>query len=305
MIVRKNVKAYFTVALLALLTSLTGVYLINIIQEGFSKVKVFVSTTTSLYQTGLLERLANEFSKQYPNVQLVFIVVGSGEALERASRGDVCVVLSHAPSLEIKYINNGSIRRHTIFAYNYFVVVGPEEDPAGVSKALNVVEAFKKIFEAGEKGLTTFVSRGDKSGTNVKELQLWSLAGLNPVGRGWYKDCGCGMTQALIMSNQLSSYVLSDVSTFLKVKRNGLIPHLKILFSNSTELINVYSAYISSKCGGIELKYAEEFLNFLVSDVGQDVIAGYGVGEYGQQLFYSVRGVEERLLAVWKQLSRG
>ncbi|PUA33687.1 MAG: tungsten ABC transporter permease [Zestosphaera tikiterensis] len=302
---RKRVETYLTVVFLMLLTSLVGVYFINLIYGGFAKVKVFVSTTTSLYETGLLERLASEFSKYYPDVRLAFIVVGSGEALERASRGDVCLVLSHAPSLEVKYVGEGSIYKHVIFAYNYFVLVGPEEDPAGVSKALNVVEAFAKIFEAGEEGLTTFVSRGDKSGTNVKELQLWSLAGLNPLNRSWYKNCGCGMSQALIISNQLGSYVLSDISTFLKMKRSGLIPHLKVFFSNSTELINVYSAYISSKCGGEELKHAEEFLNFLTSDIGQELIANYGVEEYGQQLFHSVRGGEERLLAVWEQLSRG
>ncbi|AFL66072.1 substrate-binding domain-containing protein [Desulfurococcus amylolyticus] len=275
-----------------------------IFNQSTTIVKVYVSTTTSLYETGLLDYLTSKFTQKYPGVNITFLVVGSGEALERAERGDACVTLVHAPSLEVKYLINNTIYNHTIFAYNYFIIVGPGTDPANVSRAGNTVEAFRRIYEAAERGLTVFISRGDKSGTNVKELQLWNLTGVNPSGKNWYKNCGCGMSNALIMANELNGYTLSDISTFLKLKKNGQIPYLEVLFQNSSELINIYSAYLSSKCSGEELKYGRLFIEFLASSEGQNYISTYGLQEYGKPLFNPVDGKEQELADIWSALSR-
>lgn len=266
------------------------------------EVRVRVTTTTSLYATGLLDYLAETFSKSNPNVVFDFIPVGSGEALRRAANGDACMVFVHAPSLEKQYILKGVITNRRIFAYNYFIVAGPNDDPAGVKNAPNVVEAFKRIYIAGEKGKAKFVSRGDNSGTHVKELSIWSLTGLDPHGKPWYLETGSGMAQTLLVANEEKAYVLSDIGTFLKLKKEGKIPNLEILYTNDTELINIYSVYIVTSCTGAEKEAALKFIGFIVSE-GQELIAKYGVSEYGQRLFNPAKGKIEWLEEVWEQLS--
>jgi ABC-type tungstate transport system permease subunit len=169
-------------------------------------VRLKVSTTTSLYATGLLEAIAEAFRKEYPNVRLEFIAVGSGVALRIAERGDACVVLIHEPYLEHQYLMKGVIGGGRVFAYNYFVVVGPKNDPANISGVDNVLEVFRRIYVAGESGRTYFVSRGDNSGTHLRELMIWGLLGLNPGNTSWYRSCGCGMSDALLIANELGAY---------------------------------------------------------------------------------------------------
>jgi len=266
------------------------------------EVRVRVTTTTSLYATGLLDYLAKAFSKNNPNIVFDFIPVGSGEALRRAANGDACMVFVHAPSLEKQYILEGVITNRHIFAYNYFIVAGPDDDPAEIRNALNVVEAFKRIYVAGEEGKARFVSRGDNSGTHVKELSIWSLTGLDPHGKPWYLETGSGMAQTLLVANERRAYVLSDIGTFLKFKKEGKIPNLEILYTNDTELINIYSVYIVTSCTGVEKEAALEFMEFIISE-GQELIAKYGVSEYGQRLFNPAKGEIEWLEEIWEQLS--
>ncbi len=257
-----------------------------------------VSTTTSLYDTGLLNVLAKVFEKKY-HAKPEFLVVGSGQALRLAKDGAVCLTLVHAPPLEKKY--SKYLTDHIIFAYNYFVIVGPRDDPAHVREAKNAVDAFKRIYEAGEEGKAIFVSRGDMSGTNVKELTLWKMAGLDPKGKPWYKETGAGMAKTLIIANNLKAYTLSDISTFLKLKKEGKLPNLMILYSNSKELINVYSAY---RVKGCDDPYAMKFLMFLNSTEGQKIIAEYGKEEFGRPLFYPAKGHLKWLWEVWRELAR-
>jgi len=256
-----------------------------------------VSTTTSLYDSGLLGALSSYFKKE-SGTELQFLVVGSGQALRLAKDGAVCLTLVHAPSLEKKY--SDYLTDHIIFAYNYFVIVGPKDDPAGIRNSTDAVEAFKKIYEAGERGEATFVSRGDMSGTNVKELSLWKLAGLDPKGKEWYKSTGSGMAKTLIVANDLKAYTLSDISTFLKLKKEGKLDNLEILYSNSTELINVYSAYRVKGCNDPK---ALEFLKFLKGE-GQEIIASYGKEEFGVPLFYPAEGKEAWLSQIWEELAK-
>ncbi len=271
--------------------------------SGQKPVRVTATTTTSLYATGLLEYLAGKFRETHPNVQIEFIAVGSGEALRRAEMGDACMVFVHAPSLEKQYIEKGVIEGGRIFAYNYFIIVGPSSDPAGVKGAGSAVEAFKAIYRAGEEGRTVFVSRGDNSGTHVKELSLWKSAGLDPRGRPWYKESGQGMAQTLVMASEMGAYTLSDIGTYLKLKSGGKIPGLEILYASSEELINIYSVYLVKSCTGDERKAAEEFAKFAVER--QDLVGSYGVDKYGQPLFYPAEGKEDYLRQAWERLAGG
>ncbi len=269
------------------------------------EIRVRVTTTTSLYATGLLDYLAREFEKKHPGVVFDFIPVGSGEALRRAASGDACMVFVHAPSLEEKYIRQGVLGEGHIFAYNYFVVAGPRSDPANISRAKNVVEAFKRIHRAGEEGKALFVSRGDNSGTHVKELSIWARTGLDPRGRPWYLETGSGMGETLLVANEKKAYTLSDIGTFLKYKKDGRIPNLEVLYTNDTELINIYSVYVVKTCSGNERKMAEEFMRFIVGDEGQELIANYGVSTYGARLFNPVNGKLEMLKDLWLKLAEG
>lgn len=266
-------------------------------------VRVRVTTTTSLYATGLLDYLADEFTKDHPNVRIEFLPLGSGEALRRAEMGDACVVFVHAPSLEKKYIEKGVIENGRIFAYNFFVIVGPKDDPANVKSAPTAVDAFKRIYEAGKEGSALFVSRGDNSGTHVRELMLWSLADLDPRGKSWYLETGQGMTETLIVADEKDAYTLSDIGTYLKLKKDGRLRSIVMLYTNQTELINVYSVYLVKSCSGKERRAAKEFAEFVYTH--QDLIARYSVDKYGQPLFYPAKGKEDDLARAWEMLSKG
>lgn len=264
-------------------------------------IRLRAATTTSLYATGLLDYLAENFEKQHPGVRVEFIPVGSGEALRKAAQGDACLVLVHAPSLERKYLEQGVITGHRIFAYNYFAIVGPSTDPAGVRNASSAVEAFKRIYRAGERGMARFVSRGDNSGTHVRELMIWRLAGLNPRDRSWYVESGQGMAQTLVMAEEMDAYTLSDTGTYLKLKHAGRLPHLSLLYTNSSELINVYSIYLVASCRGEERRAAEAFADYITEH--QELIGKYGVDQYGKPLFYPAKGREQMLAKAWRQLA--
>ncbi len=293
-----RIRSLVVIALIALVVAALTIYW----TMSQPTVRVRVTTTTSLYATGLLDYLAAAFEKEHPGVHLDFIPVGSGEALRRAAQGDACLVLVHAPSLEDRYIREGVLVDGTIFAYNYFVIVGPADDPAGVQKASSAVDAFRRIFEAGEKGMAVFVSRGDMSGTHVRELAIWRLIGLDPHGKKWYLEVGAGMADTLVRANELHAYTLSDIGTFLKLKKDGRIPYLELLYTNSTELINVYSAYLVNGCSGAEWKAARKFIHFLATEA-QELIARYGVEEYGHSLFYPAAGRMEELKKAWSMLA--
>ncbi len=270
------------------------------------KTKVLrVATTTSLYATGLLETLAKEFSERNPSVIIQFIAVGSGEALKRASRGDADMVFVHAPALERKYVEGGVLVNHNIFAYNYFVIVGPPEDPAGI-KNLDPVEAFRKIYEEGRKGAAIFVSRGDNSGTHQRELSIWKRIGLNPSGEPWYLEAGTGMSKTLLIANERGAYTLTDIGTYLKLRAEERLPDLEVLVQGGDILANVYSVYLVNpeKVPGINYELAKKFADFVTSEEGQSIIAKYGIEGVGSPLFSPAMG-SKGLGDLWKKLAEG
>ncbi|MEM0439409.1 MAG: substrate-binding domain-containing protein [Sulfolobales archaeon] len=268
------------------------------------EIRIRISTTTSLYSTGLLSYLAEEFSKIHSNVRLDFIAVGTGAALKLAEHSDACAVFVHAPSIERRYIDRGIITGGRIIAYNYFIIVGPVEDPAGVNKSRDVLAAFRSIYATGDLGKAFFITRGDNSGTNVRELSLWSRSGLDPSRKGWYKNCGCSMDQALVMANEFRAYTLSDAGTYMQFKRAGRLPNLEILYANATDpnMINIYSIYIVSSCKGDVRKYAEEFRDFVYSNQ-EKLIGNYGVSRYGAPLFYPARDKAQENQVLWRELA--
>jgi tungstate transport system substrate-binding protein len=258
-----------------------------------------VSTTTSLYATGLLDALAEDFRRDHPNLVIQFIAVGSGEALRRAAMGDADVALVHAPSLEKRYIDDGVIAERTIFACNFFVILGPSDDPAGI-RGSDPVEAMKLIYEAGERGEAKFVSRGDKSGTHVRELSLWEAAGLDPRGKPWYVETGSGMTETLMVANEMSAYTLSDIGTYLKFRDR--LGEIEPLIEGGDALINIYSAYVVTKGEATEL--AREFVEYLASERAQELIGSFGVAEFGQPLFYPASSAQPgELERAWNRLA--
>ncbi len=283
-------------AVLALALSLAA----GLLAGWGGEVRVRAATTTSLYATGLLDYLAERFYEAHPGVRIDFMAVGSGEALRRAAMGDACLVFSHAPNLEARYLTEGKLERLGFMAYNYFVIVGPPRDPAGVSGSQSAVEAFRRIYEAGEAGRALFVSRGDNSGTHAREMLIWRLAGLDPRGRPWYLEVGAGMPDTLVRADELGAYTLSDIGTYLKLSLDGRIPGLRVLYENSTELLNVYSIYVSSLCEGPEREAALAFARFILEN--QELIASYGVERYGQPLFYPAEGAAW-LEEAWRELA--
>ena len=289
-----------TISIIIVIVAITAIYFVQSLVLPTTRIRV--TTTTSLYATDLLNYLADEFAKTHKGVSFDFIPVGSGEALRRAELGDACMVFVHAPSLEKEYIAKGIITNQKIFAYNYFIIAGPPSDPAKVRDASNPIDVFKRLYRAGENGEALFISRGDNSGTHVKELSLWSKAELNPRGKQWYRETGSGMGNTLLVANEKKAYVLSDIGTYLKFKKEGKLPDLEILYENGMELINIYSVYLVFSCKNPEKQLAMEFMNFISRDA-QELIAKYKVKELGQPLFNPAKDDLDRLRKAWEKLA--
>ncbi len=264
--------------------------------------RVRVATTTSLYVTGLLDYLASEFRRLYPQATVDFIAVGSGAALKLAERGDICAVFVHAPDIERAYVERGVLVGRRTFAYSYFVLVGPREDPAGARGSASLAEAFSRVYVAGDSGRAVFLSRGDRSGTHSRELKVWELLGVNPEGEGWYLSCGCGMEVALMIANELKAYALSDLGTYLKLSSRGRLPNLDVVYSREDDplTLNLYSAYLVSSCSGAEREYAELFIEFVYMN-RVELLERFASASGGQPLFYPATAREE----LWWELSPG
>jgi tungstate transport system substrate-binding protein len=258
------------------------------------KEQVLLATTTSLDDTGLLDYLKPMFEEQY-NAELLITSQGTGKALEIAGRGDADVLAVHSPADEKKYMESGKGLNRRCFAYNYFIIVGPDNDPAGI-RGMEPIAAFKKISELGTAGTPgiQFISRGDNSGTHSMEKAIWKAAGYNytadiRVSGAWYVEAGRGMGETLQLSNEKQAYTLSDEGTYLSYKGNlDLIP----VIDQGEILLNVYSviAVYNEKYTAQEVAMANNFVDFLISPDIQDEIGKFGVDKYGKALFTPMRG---------------
>jgi tungstate transport system substrate-binding protein len=252
------------------------------------KQKLVVSTTTSLYDTGLLDVIEEQFEAKYA-IDVYFISVGTGLAIQHAQRGDADMILVHSPSQELAFLEDGYGMCRKIVAYNFFAIIGPQEDPAQIGD-LSPLEALTKIVEEGRDGNIVWVSRGDDSGTHTAEKGLWTAAGFDWTtlrNEDWYQEAGTGMGGTLLLADEFSAYTLADMGTYLKYYNDGLI-NLAVLVSQGEELLNVYSAIAVNKTQNAEANFegAITFIKFLISQQGQQIIAEYGNTTYGQPLFY-------------------
>jgi tungstate transport system substrate-binding protein len=282
-------KKYYGVILIAVIIIAIGVAAWTLNAPG-EKVLLTVSTTTSLYETGLLDVLETEFEKSYPNIDVAFISQGTGLAIQTAKNGDADMILVHDAAREAAFLEDGYGVNRKIIAYNFFVIVGPEDDPAGI-KGLGPVEALLAIKEAGEASNAIWVSRGDDSGTHAMEKRLWTAGGENATElreTDWYLERGAGMTATLTLANEKLAYTLCDMGSYLNNYVSGNI-ELVILVEAGQETLNVYSAIAcdpqNPSLSHVHFNEAMKFINFLVSDDVQGTLANYGVDEFGQALF--------------------
>jgi tungstate transport system substrate-binding protein len=241
--------------------------------------EMILATTTSTQDSGLLEVLIPMFEKAN-NVKVKTIAVGTGQALEMGTKGEADVLLVHAPAAEKAVVDAGDAINYKRVMYNDFVLVGPKENPAGVSGD-DITAAFKKLAETK----ATFVSRGDDSGTHKKELGIWTSAAVKPEG-AWYVSTGQGMGQTLQVAAEKKGYVLTDRATWLAQEKN--LNTLQIVVEGGKDLMNIYHVMQVNpeKHNKINSKDAQKFVEFMVDAKTQDVIENFGKKEYGQSLFY-------------------
>lgn len=240
-----------------------------------------LATTTSTQDSGLLDVLIPAFEQEYP-VKVDVIAAGTGQALKLGEDGNADVLLVHDREREDAFMAAGyGVRREDVMV-NDFVLVGPAEDPAGVRQSLSIVEAFQRIAQSQ----APFISRGDSSGTHARELSLWKQAGINPQGRDWYFSAGQGMGEVLTLADEKRAYTLSDRATFLRRRQNGL--KLAILREKDEGLLNPYGVIVVSPSRGADLQveWAEAFADWLISIPVQQMIAQFGVDEFGEPLFF-------------------
>ncbi len=237
-----------------------------------------LATTTSVYDSGLLDRLLPAFTRA-SGVRVEVLAVGTGQALVLAERGDVDAVLVHAPELEEKAVRQGHISQRLCLAQNTFLLVGPPYDPARVGEAKGVLEALRRIARAQ----APFVSRGDRSGTHLKELSLWERAGIRP-GPPWYLESGAGMGQTLALAVEKGAYTLSDLATHLTVgKKRGLAA---LYGREDPLLLNQYTFYLVPK--GAKVEEARKLRAFLASKEATRLILG--LTAEGEPLFRPLEG---------------
>lgn len=244
-----------------------------------------VSTTTSVNDSGLLPYLLPCFEKE-TGYKVEVQSAGTGAALQKAQDGNADLVLVHAKASEEEFISNGYGVERLPFMYNYFVIVGPADDPAGIKGSADAAEAFKKIADAK----SNFVSRGDDSGTHKAELKIWGKDNApNAETDTWYISAGQGMGACLSMASEKNAYCLTDKATFLSMK-NEL--KSEILIAESEDLKNTYSliAVNPEKIDGLNVEGANALIEWMTGDEAKKLIAEYGQEEYGQPLFYLIEG---------------
>jgi len=242
--------------------------------------RIKCASTTSTQNSGLFDYILPIFAKK-TGIQVDVVAVGTGAAIEIGKRGDADVVFVHAKPLELKAVDEGYfVNRHDVM-YNDFVVVGPPNDPAKIKGLKSAPDAFKKIAESK----STFISRGDKSGTNIKELAVWKADGIDPKGQKWYLEAGQGMGNTLRVASEKGAYTLTDRGTWLALKDKEKLK-LALVVEGDQILFNQYGVMAVNPAKHKDVKYKEamEFVNWLISPEGQQAIANYK-DKNGNKLF--------------------
>jgi tungstate transport system substrate-binding protein len=241
---------------------------------------ITVASTTSTEQSGLFGYVLPIYEQQ-TGVKVRVVALGTGQALDVGRRGDADVVFVHARAAEEKFLAEGQgVKRYAVM-YNDFVLVGPKNDPAKIAGSKDILAALKKL----DAVQAPFVSRGDRSGTHMAELDLWKATGVdNEKGkRPWYRDTGQGMGPALNTAASMGAYILADRGTWLAFKNRA---DLTVLVEGDKRLFNQYGVILVNpeKHPNVKKDLGQQFIDWLVSPVGQKAIADYKIG--GEQLFY-------------------
>ena len=269
----KNLKSFWP---LALVCKALPAIVFAVCGSAFAQ-SITMASTTSTEQSGLFGYLLPEFKKA-SGLDVKVVALGTGQALDTARRGDADVLFVHDQVAEEKFVADGwGVKRYPVM-YNDFILVGPQNDPAGV-KGKDIVGALKKLAA----GNGDFVSRGDKSGTHAAELRYWKLAGADAAKGSGYKECGCGMGPALNIAASSGAYALADRGTWLNFKNRA---DLAVLVEGDTRLFNQYGVMVvnPARHPHVKAQDAQKFVDWVVSPAGQTAIANYKIG--GEQLFF-------------------
>lgn len=272
-------------AVLALVSSITPAAAASHKQKN-----IILSTTTSTQDSGLLDVLIPIFEKK-TGYFVKTIAVGSGQAMAMGQKGEADVLLVHSPAAEKKFIAEGYGINRRLVMHNDYIIVGPKADPAKIMGTKSAVEAFKKIAAAN----AIFMSRGDNSGTNSKEKEIWKTAGIKAEGQKWYQQTGLGMGQTLGVAAEKKAYTLADRGTYLALKKNL---GLDILAEGDGILLNIYHVIEvnPAKWPKVNAAGAKAFADFVVSKQTQEVIKTFGVEKFGSPLFFPDAGKKEEQL---------
>lgn len=239
--------------------------------------EIFRLATGSPGELGLLRVLAESFCAGR-DAQLCWVKAGTGASLDLLKKGEVDMVMVHAPAAEKAAVAEGWAAQRTLIGSNEFYIVGPASDPAGIASAKTAGEAYRKIAESKSK----FFSRGDNSGTHKKELAVWKQAGIDPAG-DWYVVTGDFMTATLKRANAEGGYFMTDSSTWIAEGKQT--PALKILFKGDPFLVNTYNALRRPQPAEGDPSLAARFIDFVASEAGQKIIRNYGAAEGGEGLY--------------------
>lgn len=248
--------------------------------------EIILATTTSTYDSGLLDVLIPVFEKETGYIVKI-VSVGTGKALLMGEEGNADVLLVHAPAAEEEFMGKGYGIERTLVMHNDFVLVGPQDDPAGIQQ----VESLGEVLWVISQVQAPFVSRGDDSGTHKKERELWLESGVQPAG-DWYFESGQGMGATLQIASEKGAYTLTDRATYLSLRD---VLNLEILAERDLQLLNIYHVMIVNpeRWPGINLEGARSLVEFLVSSEGQTIIKDFGVDLYDQPLFVPDAGKSE------------
>lgn len=242
---------------------------------------IVVQSTTSTQNSGLFEFMLPKF-KEKTGIEVRVVAVGTGQAIKNAANGDGDVLFVHAKPAEEKFVADGDGVERFDVMYNDFVIVGPPSDPAGVAGSANVVDALKKIAEAE----APFASRGDDSGTHKAELALWKAADIDveAASGGWYRETGSGMGATLNTGTGMGAYVMTDRATWISFGNKG---EYKIAVEGDEKMFNQYGIILvnKEKHPSVKADLGQQFVDWVISDEGQQVIADYKID--GQQLFFA------------------
>jgi tungstate transport system substrate-binding protein len=244
-----------------------------------SAAEIICASTTSTENSGLFGYILPIFEKK-AGIVVKVVARGTGAAIEMGKRGDADVAFVHAKEQELKAVAEGYfVDRHDVM-YNDFVIIGPADDPAKIKGMKSATDAFRKISEAG-----LFVSRGDNSGTNTKELAIWKKVGIDPKGQKWYLEVGQGMEKTQRIANEKRAYTLTDRGTWLATKDKDRL-EMAIVLEGDPILFNQYGvmAINPEKHKHVKYKEAKEFIDWLISKEGQQAIGSYK-DKNGNRLF--------------------